>query len=211
MVMSVQKVPGANTLEVTKAIDRALDEIEMGMPPGIVLNRHVVRQSDFINLGVENVIEVTRDAAFFVIIILIIFLFNFRTTIITLMAIPISIATALLTIWALGLTINVMTLGGLAVAIGTLVDDAIIGVENVFKRLKQNRALPEGERLPHETVVLEASNEIRRPILFATLIILIVFVPLFFLTDFRQYLICNLSFLDRACRCILFKQCLKSK
>ncbi len=182
VVMSVQKVPGANTLEVTKAIDRALDEIEMGMPPGIVLNRHVVRQSDFINLGVKNVIEVTRDAAIFVIIILIIFLFNFRTTLITLMAIPISIATALLTIWALGLTINVMTLGGLAVAIGTLVDDAIIGVENVFKRLKQNRALPEGERLPHETVVLEASNEIRKPIVFATLIILIVFVPLFFLS-----------------------------
>ena len=186
VVMSVQKVPGANTLEVTKAVDRALDEIEMGMPPGIVLNRHVVRQSDFINLGVENVMEVTRDAAIFVIIILIIFLFNFRTTIITLMAIPISIATALLTIWALGLTINVMTLGGLAVAIGTLVDDAIIGVENVFKRLKQNRALPEGERLPHETVVLEASNEIRRPILFATLIILIVFVPLFFLRTYAK-------------------------
>ena len=181
VVMSVQKVPGANTLEVTRAIDRAFDEVEASMPPGMKLNRYVVRQSDFIKLGVDNVVGVTRDAAIFVTVILVLFLLNFRTTLITLTAIPISIATALLTLWAFGFTVNVMTLGGLAVAIGTLVDDAIIGVENVFKRLRQNRVLPRERQQPHETVVLEASNEIRKPIIFATMIILVVFVPLFFL------------------------------
>ena len=114
------------------------------MPKGMKLNRHVMRQTDFINLSLRNVLHVLRDASIFVAVILILFLLNVRTTIITLTALPLSLAVALLVLWAWGLSINVMTLGGLAVAIGELVDDAIIDVENVFRRLRENAALPEG-------------------------------------------------------------------
>lgn len=181
VIVSIQKAPGANTLELTRQIDAALDQIETAMPDGMDLNRHVVRQSDFISRSVNNVIAVSRDAAIFVAIILVLFLLNVRTTLITLTALPLSIGIALLALSALGLTVNVMTLGGLAVAIGELVDDAIIDVENVFRRLKENSALPEQQRRPHLQVVYEASNEIRSSVVFATIIIIIVFVPLLFL------------------------------
>lgn len=179
VIVSIQKAPGANTLALTRSIDEALDSIKI--PAGMNLNRHVVRQSDFISMSVHNVIEVSRDAAIFVAIVLVLFLMNARTTIITLTALPLSVAVALLVLQALGLTVNVMTLGGLAVAIGELVDDAIIDVENVFRRLKENMALPPEQRRGHTEVVFSASNEIRSSVVFATLIIIVVFVPLLFL------------------------------
>ena len=181
VVLSVQKAPGVNTLTVTRDIDVALDQAEAGMPKGMKLNRHVMRQTDFINLSLRNVLYVLRDAAIFVAIILILFLLNVRTTLITLTALPLSLAVALLALWAWGLSINVMTLGGLAVAIGELVDDAIIDVENVFRRLRENAARPEEHRKHFVQVIYDASNEIRSSVVFATVIIVIVFVPLLFL------------------------------
>lgn len=181
VVLSIQKVPGANTLSLTEAVDQVLRHAEGALPEGARLNRHVFRQSDFISLSVNNVIKVSRDAAILVTVILILFLLNVRTTLITLTALPLSLAAALLVMWAAGLSINVMTLGGLAVAIGELVDDAIIDVENVFRRLKENAALPEGQRRGRLQVIYDASNEIRSSVVFATLIIIIVFVPLLFL------------------------------
>jgi CzcA family heavy metal efflux pump len=181
VVLSIQKAPGVNTLTVTRDIDRALDQIEGAMPKGMKLNRHVMRQTDFINLSLRNVLHVLRDASIFVAVILILFLLNVRTTLITLTALPLSLAVALLMLWAWGLSINVMTLGGLAVAIGELVDDAIIDVENVFRRLRENADLPEGPRKHFVQVIYDASNEIRSSVVFATVIIVIVFVPLLFL------------------------------
>ena len=181
VVLSVQKAPGTNTLLLTEAIDAKLDQAQMSMPSGMVLNRHVMRQSDFIEISVHNLITVLRDAAIFVAIILVLFLLDFRTTFITLAALPISLAVALLVLWVWGLSINVMTLGGLAVAIGGLVDDAIIYVENVHRRLRENAALASGLRRPTLDVVLHGSDEIRQPMVFATVIIVMVFVPLLFL------------------------------
>ncbi|MBK8233046.1 MAG: efflux RND transporter permease subunit [Candidatus Eisenbacteria bacterium] len=181
VVLSVQKAPSTNTLLLTSAIDAMLDQAEQTMPQGMVLNRHVMRQSDFIRLSVNNLVVVLRDAAIFVALILVLFLMNVRTTLITLTALPLSLGIAFLVLSALGLSINVMTLGGLAVAIGELVDDAIIDVENVFRRLRENAALPHASQRPVLQVVFHASNEIRSSVVFATLIICLVFVPLLFL------------------------------
>jgi len=181
VVVSVQKSPGTNTLALTESIDARLDQLAASLPKGLKLNRHVMRQSDFIGLSVTNVLHVSRDAAIFVAIVLILFLMNWRTTVISLLAIPLSLAMALLAAWFWGGSINVMTLGGLAVAIGEVVDDAIIDVENVFRRLKENAALPIEQRKPHVQVIYDASNEIRSSVVFATIIIVIVFVPLLFL------------------------------
>jgi len=197
VILTVQKSPGTNTLEITKRIDALLDQLaekdadgnptemvpvpEAGKMVKVRVNRHVMRQSDFIGLSISNVLVVLRDAAILVAIILILFLLNVRTTIITLTALPLSLAVAVLVLWWLNLNINVMTLGGLAVAIGELVDDAIIDVENVYRRLRENAALPEGMRKPHTQVVFDGSNEIRSSIVFATVIIVMVFVPLLFL------------------------------
>jgi HME family heavy-metal exporter len=181
VVVSVQKSPGTNTLQLTEAIDEKLDQIGKSMPQGLALNRHVMRQSDFIGLSLDNLIKVLRDAAIFVVIVLALFLLDLRTTLITLAALPLSLGAALLVLWAAGLSVNVMTLGGLAVAIGGLVDDAIIDVENVFRRLRENAALPADQRQPIARVVLHASNQIRNPMVFATVIIVMVFVPLLFL------------------------------
>ncbi|MCB9858377.1 MAG: efflux RND transporter permease subunit [Phycisphaerales bacterium] len=181
VVLSIQKAPGTNTLALTNAIDTTLDDVEASLPAGIVLNRHVFRQSDFIQLSLRNVVAVARDAAIIVAIVLMLFLLNVRTTVITLTTIPLSIAIALLVMDGMGETINVMTLGGLAVAIGVVVDDSIIDVENVFRRLRENQHLPDSQRRPVREVIFSASNEIRSSIMFATLIIVIVFVPLLFL------------------------------
>ena len=181
VVLSVQKSPGTNTLNLTDAIDAKLDQVEKTMPSGMLLNRHVMRQADFISMSVHNLVAVLRDAAIFVFIILILFLLDFRTTLITLTALPLSLAVAFLVLWACGFSVNVMTLGGLAVAIGELVDDAIIDVENVFRRLHENAARPEPERRPAVRVIWDASNEIRSSVVFATVIICMVFVPLLFL------------------------------
>ncbi|MBX7246642.1 MAG: efflux RND transporter permease subunit [Candidatus Sumerlaeaceae bacterium] len=181
VVISIQKAPGANTLALTKQLDKTFDELEPALPKGIKLNRHIMRQSDFISLSVNNVIKVSRDAAILVAVILILFLMNVRTTIITLTALPLSVAAAMLIMDMFGLSINVMTLGGIAVAIGELVDDAIIDVENVFRRLRENAAQPSDKRRGILQVVFDASNEIRSSVVFATIIIIVVFVPLLFL------------------------------
>ncbi len=182
VVLSVQKSPGVNTLELTDDIDTLFDQIEKnGLPPGMVLNREVVRQSDFINRSVHNVQKILLEAVVIIAVVIILFLMNVRTTLITLVAMPVSVAVALLLTDAMGWGINVMTLGGLAVAVGVLVDDAIIDVENVFRRLKQNRHRPEAERVNRLRVIYDASNEIRPAMVFATLIIVMVFIPLLFL------------------------------
>jgi len=181
VVLTIQKSPGTNTLALTAEIDRVLDDVEKGLPNGIVLNRKVFRQANFIERSVHNVFDVLRDATIIVTIILVLFLMNVRTTIITLTALPLSLAAALLLLWAWGISINVMTLGGLAVAIGVLVDDAIIDVENVFRRLRENNALAPDRRKFTVDVIFSASNEIRGAMVFATVIIVIVFIPLLFL------------------------------
>ncbi len=181
VVLSIQKAPGTNTLALTQAVDVALDAAQAGMPAGMKLNRYVMRQSDFINLSLENVIRVARDAAFLVAIVLTLFLFNVRTTVITLVAIPLSIAATLLLLWGRGETINVMTLGGLTAAIGVVVDSGIIFVENIYRRLRENRLRSQDQRQPHAQVVFGACNEILGSVIFGTIIIVIVFMPLLFL------------------------------
>ena len=181
VVVSVQKSPGTNTLALTDALDEALDGVERSLPPGVVLNRDPFRASRFIERSVGNVVRVLVEASIIVAIVLVLFLLNFRATVITLTALPLSLAVALLVLWALGLSINVMTLGGLAVAIGELVDDAIIDVENVLRRLRENAAAPVETRRTSVEVIFSASNEIRSSVVFATVIICMVFVPLLFL------------------------------
>jgi HME family heavy-metal exporter len=181
VVMTIQKAPGTNTLVITEQIDNALDALEPTLPAGIHINRQIFRQADFIRFSVDNVTHALRDAAIIVSVILILFLLNARTTVITLTAIPLSMAMALFLLNWLGMTINVMTLGGLAIAVGSLVDDAIIDVENVFRRLRLNAAMTERDRRPKIDVIFEASNEIRPAMVFATLIIALVFLPLMFL------------------------------
>ena len=143
VVMSIQKSPGTNTLALTTDVDKVLDDVEKTLPAGVTLNRKVFRQTNFIQRSVDNVVHVLKEATVIVAVILILFLLNVRTTVITLTALPVSLAVAMLAMWWFGLSINVMTLGGLAVAIGVLVDDAIIDVENVFRRLRENAARPE--------------------------------------------------------------------
>lgn len=181
VVMTVQKAPGTNTLAITEQIDAMLDELEPLLPEGLLVNRQIFRQADFIDLSVNNVVNALRDAAIIVAVILILFLLNVRTTIITLTAIPLSLAAALLVLEWMNVSINVMSLGGLAIAVGSLVDDAIIDVENVFRRLNQNAAKPPAERRPRLDVILDASNEIRPAMVFATGIIVLVFLPLMFM------------------------------
>ena len=182
VILSIQKQPGANTLELTARIDDELDRIEPSLPSGVSFERAIFRQADFISLAVDNVRTALRDGAALVVVILFLFLWNARTTAISVLAIPLSLAIAIITLRALGGTINTMTLGGMAIAIGALVDDAIIFVENAHRRLRENRRRPERWRRSAAAVIRDAAREIRAPILSATAIITIVFVPLFFLT-----------------------------
>lgn len=180
VVLSVQKAPGTNTLQLTAEVDRVLDEVVKTLPPGVRLNRDVFRQARFIDRSIHNVLTVLTEATVIVAVILVLFLMNLRTTIITLTALPVSLASALLVMWWSGLTLNVMTLGGLAVAIGVLVDDAIIDVENVHRRLRLSK--PRTATFTDRVrVIFEASNEIRPAMVLATIIIVLVFVPLLFL------------------------------
>lgn len=182
VVMAVLKQPNANTLDVTERLDRAFDEIQATVPEGMVINKRLFRQADFINASVTNTIHALRDGGMFVIIVVVLFLASLRASVITLLAIPLSLVTAILTLRAFGASINTMTLGGMAIAIGALVDDAIIDVENIIRRLGENGALPEGQRRPALEVIYRASVEVRASIVFATLIIMLVFVPLLFLS-----------------------------
>lgn len=194
VILSVQKQPGANTLVLTERIDEELQRLQAQLPDGMEINQGIFRQATFISLAVNNVIEALRDGALLVVVILFLFLWNFRTTGISVLAIPLSLAVAMLVMKFLGVTINTMTLGGMAIAIGALVDDAIIDVENVFRRLRENRVLPKQDRRSALTVVYEASREVRGPILNATLIITIVFVPLFFLSGVEGRMLQPLGF-----------------
>ena len=181
VVLTLQKAPGTNTLAITSEVDALLDALEPSLPAGVQVNRQIFRQADFIGLAVNNVVKALRDAAIIVSVILLLFLLDVRATLVTLTALPVSLAAGLLVLSALGETVNVMTLGGLAIAVGSLVDDAIIDVENVLRRLRQNARRPVAERLSARRVIFDASNEIRPAMVFATVIICLVFGPLMFL------------------------------
>ncbi|MEK7718027.1 MAG: efflux RND transporter permease subunit, partial [Bacteroidota bacterium] len=182
IIISISKQPNANTLAVTQRIEENLLVLQKTLPKDVKLDTKIFRQADFIETSVSNVQNALMEGGIFVIIVLFVFLGSFRTTIISLLAIPISLLGAILVMKLLGMTINTMSLGGMAIAIGSLVDDAVIDVENVYKRLRQNRMKPEHERQSSFTVVFEASKEIRASILNATLIIMVAFLPLFFLS-----------------------------
>jgi CzcA family heavy metal efflux pump len=193
-ILTLQKQPNANTLDLTRRIDEELARIQASLPEGTVLETDIFRQSDFISLAIDNVVAALRDGALLVIVILFLFLWNFRTTAISVVSIPLSLAVALITMRMAGVTINTMTLGGMAIAIGALVDDAIIGVENVFQRLRADRSAPPGDKRRPLDVVYEASAEIRGPIVSATLIISVVFIPLFFLSGVEGRMLAPLGF-----------------
>ena len=182
VIMAILKQPGANTLEVTGGLDKALDEIQTSLPEGMVVNKNLFRQAAFIEASVENTVEALRDGGIMVILVVVLFLASMRASFITLLAIPVSLVTAILTLKAFGASINTMTLGGMAIAIGVLVDDAVIEVENIVRRLRSNRALPESQRLPPAEVIYKATVEVRASVVFATLVIVLVFCPLFFLS-----------------------------
>ncbi len=194
VVLGIQKQPGANTLELTRRLDVTLDEIQKSLPPGMVIDKQVFRQADFIQRSLENLTAALRDGAILVVIVVVVFLMNLRAAVITLLAIPLSVLTAVITMNWFGFTINSMSLGGLAIAIGELVDDAIIDVENVMRRLRENALRPEGERLPALEVIYRASTEIRGSVVFATLIVVLVFLPLFALTSVEGRLLAPLGF-----------------
>jgi CzcA family heavy metal efflux pump len=180
VIMAVQKQPTADTRDLTRRIDAAIEGLHATLPADLVLNGDLFRQSHFIEQAIDNVIEALRDGSIFVVIVLVLFLLNLRTTLITLTALPLSLVMTALVFAAFGMSVNTLTLGGIAVAIGELVDDAVVGVENVFRRLRENRASP-NPRSP-AYVVYEASSEVRNAIFIGTLIVLLVFIPLFALS-----------------------------
>ncbi|MSU27590.1 MAG: efflux RND transporter permease subunit [Pedosphaera sp.] len=181
VVLGIQKQPGANTLALTRQLEAVLADIQTKLPPGMKLQTDIFRQANFIEVAVKNVFTALGEGVLLVIVVVLVFLANGRATLITITAIPLSLVAAVLTLKAFGATINTMTLGGMAIAIGALVDDAVIDVENVVRRLRENVALPVEQRRNALAVVLNASIEIRSSIVFATLIIALVFVPVFFL------------------------------
>lgn len=180
VILAVQKQPGANTVTLTRKVEDALAELKRGLPPDVNADRILFRQADFIERAVDNVEEALRDGAILVAIVLFAFLLNVRTTFISLTAIPLSIVVAALVFEAMGLSINTMTLGGLAVAIGELVDDAVVDVENILRRLRENAKRP--DPLPAFTVIRQASSEVRNAIVYATVVVVLVFLPLFALS-----------------------------
>src|SRR5688572_20841538 len=194
VVVGVQKQPGANTIEVTRRLDAELDAIQRDLPAGITIDRRIFRQADFIEVAVNNVIAALRDGGILVIAVVLVFLANLRAAAITLVAMPLSLAAAVLVLRGFGATINTMTLGGLAIAIGALVDDAIIDVENVVRRLRENATRPEAERLLPAAIVRDATLEIRSSIVFATVIIVLVFLPIFGLAGVEGRLLTPLAY-----------------
>ncbi len=194
VVIGIRKQPGANTLELTERIDEVLTTLGSSLPEGMVIHGDLFRQADFIEVAIANVSAALRDGAILVVLIVLLFLASGRATLITALAIPLSLLTAVLAMRLQGVAINTMTLGGMAIAVGALVDDAIIDVENVARRLRQNAALPAERRAGVLAVVLRASQEIRRSIVFATLIIMLVFVPLFVLGGVEGRLLRPLGF-----------------
>ena len=177
VILAVQKQPGANTLDLTPRIDAALDQLERELPPDVRIERRIFRQADFIRTAIDNVVEAIRDGTVWVVVVLFLFLANFRTSAITLTAIPLSVLVTILVFHQVGVTINTMTLGGIAVAVGELVDDAVVDVENIFRRLKENRQKTPPD--PPLLVIFRASSEVRNSIVYATLIVCLVVLPLF--------------------------------
>ena len=182
IILSISKQPGINTLDVTRNIERNLESIARSLPADVSLDTKIFRQADYIQSSVNNVGQSLVEGAVCVVLVLFIFLASFRTTVISILAIPLSLLGTVIVLHLLGMDINTMTLGGMCIAIGSLVDDAIIDVENVYKRLRENSRLPREERRPVFDVVFEASSEIRASIIHATLIIMVTFMPLFFLS-----------------------------
>ena len=182
VLLTVTKQPYTSTLKLTEQLNRSLDELKGNLPPDVHISTDIFRQADFIESSVDNVQKSLIEGAIFVVIVLMIFLANARTTIISLVTIPLSFLVAMIVLNAMGISINTMTLGGLAIAIGSLVDDAIVDVENVYKHIRQNRQQPEADRVPIIELVYNASREVRMPILNSTLIIIVSFAPLFFLS-----------------------------
>jgi CzcA family heavy metal efflux pump len=178
VVLSLQKQPEANTLELTRQMDATLAEVQQALPEGVRIETDTFRQADFIEVAIANVTAALRDGALLVLVVLFFFLGNLRATLISAFAIPLSLVAGVLVLSAFGGTINTMTLGGFTIAIGALVDDAIIDVENVLRRLREEHARPTEERRSDAEVVFRASSEVRRAILFATLVIAMVFLPL---------------------------------
>jgi CzcA family heavy metal efflux pump len=194
IILGIQKQPGANTLALTRELDATLDSLQRTLPSGMVIDKHVFRQADFIQRALDNLLHALRDGSLLVVLVVLVFLANLRASVITLLALPIALVAAVLGIRFFGFTLNSMSLGGLAIAIGELVDDAIIDVENVARRLRENRLLPESERLPVLDVVYNASREIRGSVVFATLIVMLVFLPLFALESVEGRLLWPLGF-----------------
>ena len=193
VILTVTKQPNTSTLELTKKLDATLEDLKRELPADVKVTTDVYRQERFINSSIDNVKSALIEGAIFVVIVLFVFLMNVRTTLISLVTIPLAFVAAILTLNAFGLTINTMSLGGLAIAIGSLVDDAIVDVENVYKRLRENRALPIEQRRSVLTVIYDASREVRMPILNSTLIIIASFVPLFFLTGMEGRMLAPLG------------------
>ena len=194
VILSVQKQPGANTLALTRALDARLAELERSFPPGIRLERENFRQADFIEVAIRNVSKALLEGAVLVVLVLVLFLGDGRSTLISALALPTSLIAGVLAFSAFGAAIDTMTLGGLTIAIGALVDDAIIDVENVLRRLREDRRKPESERRPALETIYLASSEVRGAILFATLVIAVVFAPLFFLPGIEGLLLRPLGF-----------------
>jgi CzcA family heavy metal efflux pump len=193
VIVGVLKQPGANTVELTARLDQTLDALQRELPAGMSIDRRIFRQSDFIEVAVQNVVDALRDGGLLVVAIVLLFLANSRAAAITLTAIPLSLAAAVLVLRAFGATINTMTLGGMAIAIGALVDDAIIDVENVVRRLRENAGRPPAEQRPAAAVVRDATLEIRTSIVSATVIIVLVFLPIFALTGVEGRLLAPLA------------------
>ncbi|MBS5550850.1 MAG: efflux RND transporter permease subunit [Bacteroides sp.] len=182
VLVTVTKQPNTGTIELTGQLEAALNDLKKNLPKDVQISTDIFRQSRFIESSISNVQESLYEGAFFVVIVLFLFLANTRTTLISLVTLPLSLLVAILVLHYMGLSINTMSLGGMAIAIGSLVDDAIVDVENVWKHLRENRMLPAAERLSIRQVVFNASREVRMPILNSTLIIIVSFIPLFFLT-----------------------------
>ncbi len=189
VIMTISKQPEVNTLDLTKKLDNAISELNKTLPQGVVIKNNIFKQSNFIDASIENLQSTLLEGSFFVVLILFIFLMNWRTSIISLIAIPLSLFISIIVLYLLDYTLNTMSLGGMAIAIGALVDDAIIDVENVFKRLRENYRKPKEEQMGIIQVTKEASMEIRSSIIIATLIIIVSFIPLFFLSGMEGRLL----------------------
>jgi CzcA family heavy metal efflux pump len=179
VILAVQKQPGADTLRLDQEIDVVLDNLQADLPQDVIIERRIFKQADFIHAAIDNVIEAVRDGAIWVVIVLFLFMWNFRTSISSLTSMPLSIFLTFIIFHWLGITINTMTLGGIAVAIGDLVDDSIVDIENIYRRLKENNALPIENRKSSIDTIYDASCEVRNSIVYATLIVTLVVLPLF--------------------------------